>query len=26
MAKENGAETQAPPKGAKRAFTCETLD
>ncbi len=26
MAKENGAETQAPPKGTKRAFTCETLD
>lgn len=26
MAKESGAETQAPPRGTKRAFTCETLD
>jgi len=26
MAKEKGAATQAPPKGAKREFTCETLD
>ena len=26
MAKEKGAATQAPPEGAKREFTCETLD
>jgi imidazolonepropionase-like amidohydrolase len=26
IAKEKGAPTQSPPKGAKREFTCETLD
>ena len=26
MAKDSGAPTQAPPQGAKREFTCETLD